>query len=253
MINFRQNLYTEAYDFGQQQRRTDAAAQHAASGIYGIELRLKNVLVTDNGTPAVYPFPGYAKLYFLSMVACSHTSGCLQLSLKAFDQVDDCDALNLSKSIFYWKKERPNDVAPNQVHLFTSLIKSRQPLRDAASVLSEVQRDNSFKLLNSTLESLLKDATPVADISNLIFNLAGIAGKYLGKVDERPLLSWFQSFVNIQPDLDVLGKTERKAANHHAAFHLSMIVRDKVRMEEEALIEHSDRVNQITGQGLLAF
>lgn len=242
MVNFRQNLYTEEHDFKVEKRRSVAPPGDVprSTDISGIEVRLKNVLVKDNNTPAIFPFPGYAKLYFLNVVASTTGGDPIRLNLKGFEKVDDGDALNVDKTLFYWKREQATDVAPGQIHVFTSLVKSKQPLRDVASVLSEVQRDSSYKLLTSTLDALLKSSTPVGDISNLVFNLAGVISKYLGKVDDKPLFSWFQSFTDINGDFDVLGKTEKSAGNRYASCELSLVIRDKVRMEEEAQLERTD-------------
>lgn len=238
MLNFKQNLYLEEHSFAHAEKipgnRSDIPRSEEISGI---ELRLANVLIRDNKTPAVFPFPGYAKLYFLCIVASSAGSGGYRFDLKSFENVDDGDALNIDKTLYYWKKEKPSDVAPAQIHVFTSLIKSKQPLRDVASVLSELYRDNSYKLLTATLDNLIKGATPLPDISNLIFNIAGIAGKYLGKVDDRPLLTWYQSFTDINGDFDPLGKTEKTAANRYASMTLALVVRDGMRMDKPAAEE----------------
>lgn len=231
MLNFRQNLYVEEHDF-----KTAPAApaskeqndgQHRPD-IGGVSVRLSNVLVTDNNTPAIAPFPGYAKIYFLSIVASNLPNDSMHLSLKAFDKVGDNDALHVDKMLFEWQKERTSDVAPAHVHILTSLIKSKQPLRDVASILSDVYRDNSYKLLTATLNNLIKGTTPLPDLSNLIFNIAGITSKYLGKVDEKPLLTWYQSFTSLNADFNPLGTTERMAANRHASMSMSLVVGNRI-------------------------
>lgn len=247
MLNFRQNLYTEEHSFAHLEKtvapnRGEAMPQHA--DISGLELRLANVTIRDNNTPAVFPFPGYAKLYFLCIVATSAPQDGYRLDLRSFEKVDDGDALHIDKTLYYWKKEKPTDVAPAQLHVFTSLIKSKQPLRDVAAVLSELYRDSSYKLLTATLHNLLKGATTPPDISNLLFNIAGIAGKYMGKTDNRPLLSWHQGFTDISGDGEVLGKTEKQAANRYASMTLSLVVRDSQRMEEP-LREERPRVASV--------
>lgn len=233
MLNFRQNLYTEEHSFSNlEQQALPRGGMPNSADPGGLELRLANVTVRDNNTPAVFPFPGYAKLYFLCIVASSATRDGYRLDLRSFDKVDDGDALNIDKTLYYWKKEQPTDVAPAQIHVFTSLIKSKQPLRDVAAVLSELYRDSSYKLLTATLHNLIKGATTPPDISNLLFNIAGIAGKYLGKTDDRPLLSWYQGFTDINGDNEVLGKTEKMAANRYASMTLSLVVRDSQRTQE---------------------
>lgn len=229
MLQFKQNLYTEEHSFPPQGQ----GGSTAPTSIGAIELRLPSVVVQDNNTPAVFPYPGYAKLYLLCIVATSANTGGYQLHLRSFDGVASGDALSMDKNIYGWKKDKPTEVAPAQIHVFTSLIKSKQPLRDVAAVLSELYRDASYKLLTATLDKLIKGATIPTDISNLLFNIAGIAGKYLEKVDERPLLTWYQSFTGIGNEGTPLGKTARMAANQYAAIHLSLLVRNEAPTEEE--------------------
>jgi hypothetical protein len=236
MINFRQSLYTEEHAFKPLQQGT----AHTGN-ICGLEINVNNVLVKNNNTPAVFPFPGYAKVYFLNLVAANLRGAGLRLQLKAFEKVENDDALAMDKTLCTWQRERPEEAAPGELHIFSALIKSRQPLRDTASVLSEVQRDGSYKLLTAALDSLLKSNTPAEDISNLLFNIAGIVGKYLGKLDEKPLFCWLQSFTGITTAHEVLGKTEKAAANYYASMGLSITIKDEVRMEEEALLQRTDR------------
>ncbi|OLY91704.1 hypothetical protein SAMN05444008_10342 [Cnuella takakiae] len=234
MLQFRQNLYTEEHNFSHEGQNAAANnGEPSAAGIGTVELRLSSVVVQDNNTPAIFPYPGYAKLYLLCIVATSAAAGGYQLHLRSFDQVADGDALNMDKTIYYWKKDQPTEVAPVQIHVFTSLIKSKQPLRDVAAVLSELYRDASYKLLTATLDKLIKGATPIPDISNLLFNIAGIAGKYLEKVDDRPLLTWYQSFTGVAASGTVLGKTEKMAANCYVTINLSMVVRNDLPAAEE--------------------
>ena len=236
MINFRQSLYTEEHAFKPLQPGTTPPGD-----ICGLAINLNHVLVKNNNTPAVAPLPGYAKLYFLNMVAANMGGTSLRLHLKAFEKVENDDALNVDKTLCSWQRNKPGETAPADVHVFSALIKSKQPLRDTASVLSEVQRDSSFKLLSAALDNLLKSKTGVEDISNLVFNLAGIVGKYLGKVDEKPLFCWLQSFTGMGSNSEVLGKTEKAAGNLYASMGLSINIKDEVRVEDEALLERTDR------------
>lgn len=220
MLNFRQNLYLEDHSFSD----ADKLPETGPGKVIGnLELRLSHALIKDNNTRAIPPYPGYAKLYFLGIVASSAAKNGFMLHLKSFDQVDDGDALNLEKILYRWQKGYPTEVAPAHLHVLTSLIKSKQPLRDVATILSDMYRDSSYKLLTATLDKLVKGATTLPDISNLMFNIAGIAGKYLGKTDDRPLLSWYQGFSDMSETPAVLGKTEKTAANQYVAIKLSLV------------------------------
>lgn len=232
MINFRQNFYLEEHNFAESERKQSPGDIQASGDISGVEVRLSSVLVKDNKTPRVFPFPGYAKVYFLNLIVSDLASCQLQLDLKGFEKVDDGDALNVDRTLFYWKKGAETN-PPSQIHIFTSLIKSKEPLRNTAAILSEVKNDTDYKSLAGSLDKVVKHAQSVTDISNIIFSVAGIVSKYLGDVDDKPLLTWIQSFTDMNGDFDVLGKTDKKAENKYASMNLSIIIRDKARMKEE--------------------
>lgn len=153
----------------------------------------------------------------------------ISLDLKGFEKVNDGDSLNVDRTLYFWQEEDNSKTAPTQVHIFTSLLKSKQDLRNVSEVLMQIHNDEDYKNLVSNLGTMLKTASQLANISNVIFNVAAIAGKYLGKVEDKPLLTWFQSFTNINGDWDHDGKTEKKADNKYAGMKLICIVRDKDR------------------------
>ena len=238
MLNFQQNLYVEEHNFSENEVPKVATRGNdipTSEEISGIEVRLSSVIVKDNKTPRVFPFPGLAKVYFLNLVVSDLPNNIIQLDLKGFEKVDDGDALNVDRTLFYWKKLTEDNVVPSQIHILTSLIKSKEDLRNVAGVLAEVKNDNDYKDLVSGLAAVVKSATSVADVSNIIFSVAGIVSKYLGNVDDKPLLTWVQSFTDINGDFNQLGKTDKSAGNKYASMNLSIIIRDK---EREAMVDN---------------
>lgn len=224
MLNFRQHLYVEEHDFSTAPTAVASSETLPHLKINEIAVRLSQVLVTDNNTPAAPSFPGFAKMYFLTIVANNLPGSNMQLNLQGFEKVSGNDSLAIDKALFYWKRSNPSDTPPAHIHVFTALIKSKQPLREATAVLSEVFRDNSYILLAAALNNLIKGNNPLPDISNLIFNIAGIVSKYLGKTETHPLLCWYQSFTGIKAENYLPGKTERMAANRFANISLSLMI-----------------------------
>ena len=236
MIDFMQNLQTEEHSFQEAFENAKHPAARTRSGhipsskdISGIEVRLSNVSISDNKTPKVFPFPGFAKVYFVNLVVSDLSADGLSLDLNGFEKVDDGDKLSLDRTLFAWKKTDKNSIAPSQIHIFSSLIKSKQPLRDVAKIMSEVKNDENFKETVNALNSVLKTASNVTNVSNLIFQVAGVVGGFLGKVEDKPLLTWVQSFTDLNGDFDQLGKTDKNAANKFASMNLSITIRDKER------------------------
>ena len=232
MVDFRQNIFTEEHDFKEGFESLNGEFKGiipTSSEISGIEIRLSDVIIHDNKTPKVWPLPGLAKVYFLNIVVSDINGSPLDLDLKGFEKIDDGDALNIDKTLFFWQQDENNAKAPSQVHIFSSLLKSKEALRDVGNVLTKINSDSDYTGLVSSLGTLLKDASHLNNISDIIFKVADIAGKYLGNVEDKPLLSWFQSFTNINGDWDHDGKTEKSANNKYAGMKLTCIVRDKDR------------------------
>ena len=236
MIDFMQNLQTEEHNF-QENFQNAKHPKNLSIGIpqskdiSGIEVRLSNVKVIDNKTPKVPPFPGLAKVYFVNLVVSDIQANSLSLDLKGFEKIDDGESLSLDRTLFFWKLTPAAQEVPSQIHIFSSLIKSKQPLRDVAKIMESVDKDDKYKEVVNSLTTVLKTASNLSSISGLIFQVAGIVGNYLGKVDDKPLLTWIQSFTDINGDYDKLGETKKSAANKYASMDLSIIVRDKERQQ----------------------
>lgn len=197
--------------------------------ISGIELRLSRVHIIDNRTPNIGPFPGYAKVYFLTIVASDVKNHGVTVDVKAFPKVDDKEDLPIDNTLYYWRKTGTSKEPPTQIHVFTSIIKSKQSLRDTGRILEDLTNDNNYKSAVKTVVSAVSSASPVGAILDVITSVANIVGGFLGKVEDKPLLSVLQSYTDINGDFDVLGKVFREYKNRNALLGLSLTVRDKER------------------------
>jgi len=235
MIDFRQNLYSENHIFSGEKevmkgkQRSTRSAIPTTRDISGIEIRLNHVIVKDNNTPKFLVFPGRADVYFINIVVSDLEAASTSLDLKGFEKIKDGDSLSVDKTLYFWKKKNDIDLSPSQIHVFSSIVKSKESLRDSGTLISSVQNDGDYKNIVSTIGNTIKNAATFNVISSSIFSIAGIVGKYLGKVEDRPLLSWFQSFTDLGGDFDPLGETKKHAENNYAAMNLALIVRDKER------------------------
>lgn len=233
MLNFHQNLYTEEHSFKEASLELTAKEGGilGSDKISGIEIRLSHVIIKDNKTAKVFPFPGLAKVYFMNLVVSDAENQNIGLDLKGFEKVDDGDALSIDKTLFYWKQEKKSK-PPSQIHVMSTIIKSKQGLRDVAKIMENIKDDAEYKKLTNNLLGMLKDASQMTNISNFIWSVSSVVGKYLGRVEDRPLLTWYQSFTDIDGDWDKLGKTFKHAENKYAAMDLSITIRDKERQKE---------------------
>lgn len=234
MINFLQNLQTEEHNFREtfESARPDEAAGQdipVSSEITGIEVRLSNVLVKDNKTPKIFPFPGRASIYFINIVISDITTEPFQINLEGFEKIDDGDRLSIDRTLFIWKQQSGQDTPPSQIHIMSSLIKSKQALRDTGAILADIRGNEEYNALTDRITGLVKAASPVANIGSLIFEAAAIAGSYLGHIDDKPLLTWVQSFTDINGDFDKEGLLEKRASNKYASMNLNLMIRDKNR------------------------
>mgnify|MGYP006164671049 CR=1 FL=1 len=70
MLNLLQNLYKEEHSF--KEAAIDFTTKEGdilgSDKISGLEIRLSHVIIKDNKTAKIFPFPGLAKIYFLTLV-----------------------------------------------------------------------------------------------------------------------------------------------------------------------------------------
>jgi hypothetical protein len=231
MLDLNHNIFTEEHNFKESFESLNGSVPDdipLSDQLSGIEIRLSDILIIDNKTPRVWPLPGLAKIYFVNIVISDVGSEPICLDLKSFEKVDDGDTLNVDRTLFLCKKTADNKM-PSQVHIMTSLVKSKGNLREVGKVMEEIKDDTEFKNLTGLLSVAVNTAKGISNISNVAFSTASIIGKYLGDIDDKPLLTWFQSFTDINGDWDHVGRTEKKAENKYASMKLTTVVRDKGR------------------------
>lgn len=216
-------------------RGLEAAGIPTSKDITGVEIRLSKVLIKDNGTPAVWPFPGLARMYLMTIVISDVSNGAISLELKGFHKVGDNEELPVDRTLFHWVKKTDTDKSPGQIHVFASVIKSKEALRNVGEILAQVKGDSDYTSLVAGIGTLVSSGTPVGAIADLAFTVASIVGKYLSAVNDKPWFTWVQSFTDLNGDMDNLGATMRGRENNRVAMALSIIIRDQSR--EDAMLK----------------
>src|SRR5919205_2773388 len=93
-----------------------------SADVSGIELRMLPPFIKDNTTPRIFPFPGYAQLYCLTIVVSDAPNQLVgAIDLKAFPRIGDQEALPINKTLFYWQAVNEQDPSPNQIHVMCSI------------------------------------------------------------------------------------------------------------------------------------
>lgn len=204
-----------------------------SADVTGIELRMLPPFIKDNGTPAVFPFPGYARLYCLTIVVSdvdNQLAG--NIDLKGFQRIGDHESLPINKTIFYWQSQNGNDKPPSQIHTICSVVKSKKDLRDVGEILTKVKSDENYQSLIGTLKKLAKDATQIGMVTDVITQVAGVVGTYLGKVDDKPLGTVINSYTTLHGDFDTPGVSSLSYATRNVDFDFQMVVRNAAAAKE---------------------
>jgi hypothetical protein len=236
-INFIDNAFIEELALkGDEDSKPEGVS--SSKNVTGIEVRLARAHILDNKTPKIGPFPGFSKLYLIVIVVSDKGEVLQTLDLKSFAKVDDNEDLPVDKTIYYWKQNGNKEKSPSQIHVLVSIVKSKQQLRDVSKIMTDVKNDDDFSDFVSSLKSIVKNTSAVSQIADLLFSTVGIVGKFLGKVDDKPLLTWVQSFTDINGDFDKLGKVAVRRGNKNADLELSVIIRDTTREVEIAKLEN---------------
>jgi len=234
MVDLKQNLYAENYSFKETQDLREAVRGdiQTSGEISGIEVRLSKAYIVDNKTKRFGPFPGLATVYFMNIILSDITASQIDLNLTGFEKVDDKQTLAVDKTLFYWKKTDDSPKPPSQIHIMSSLLKSKKGLRDTAAVVAKAKDDSSFKDLSTKFGALLKTASSFNAISDIVLQVGGIVGNLLKDVEDKPLLTRFQSFTDLRGDFNQLGKTDNPFSNKYAELDYSIFIRDKERQTE---------------------
>ncbi len=235
MVNFNENLYLGNYSFRETKLLRSATALSdipTSQQISGIEVRLTRVHIIDNKTAPVGPFPGLAKVYLLNIITSDILGSDIDLALDGFEKVDDNQTIAVDRTLFYWKKTDETPKSPSQIHIFSSLIKSKKSLRDTAKIIGEAKDNEKIKSLTSGLGELVKNASKFNMLTNVVMQVASVVGDLLGKVEDKPMLSRFQSFTDVGGNFNQLGKTAFPFGNMYANLDYSIFIRDKERQQE---------------------
>lgn len=205
----------------------------SSGDIAGIELRMLPPFIRDNHTVSFWPFPGRARLYCLTMVvsdAANQLTGLMDLN--AFPRVGDKEFLPINKTIYYWQEDDKNPVkAPEQIHVMTSIIKSKEALRETGDILDRVKNDTDYKDLIDKLSAIITETTSFAAVTNLTMQAAHIVGQYLGKVDDQPIGTIINSFTRLHGDWDKLGIRHIHIPTRDVDFHYELVIRDQSRLQ----------------------
>ncbi|REA63673.1 hypothetical protein DSL64_04355 [Dyadobacter luteus] len=206
-----------------------------SSSVSGVELRILPPYIKDNNTAKVPLFPGRANLYCLVVVVGDVGNQLVGgIDLQGFPRIGDHEYLPINKTIYYWQKTSEADKSPNQIHAFCSIIKSRKKLREAASIMAEVKGDEDYKSLVTQIASLASKATPVTVALDLVSSIAGLVGKYLKNVEDKPIGTIVNSYTVIRGDFDTIGVNKHRYTTPKVDFEMELTIRDKTRQPSEA-------------------
>jgi hypothetical protein len=196
--------------------------------VSGIELRMMQPYIRENGTSRIFPFPGYANIYCLTIVV-SDVSNQLagHIDLNGFQRIGDREYLPVNKTLFYWQSENGDDKAPNQIHTMCTLMKSKKGLRKAGEVIASVKSDNDYKDLISSLAGLATNAAQFSTVAGIMMQITGIVGKYLKDVEDKPIAAAVNSYTTLHGDFDRPGVIPSTSATRDADFHWKLVVRKK--------------------------
>lgn len=192
--------------------------------VTGLEVRLSRVLIQDNRTPKVWPFPGFADVYLLLVVFDDLAPEPRNLTLSGFARIDDGEDLPVDKTAYFWKQQDATGPVPSQVHVLLSVLKSKQGLRDTAAVLSEARNSEDYRGLVGEVVGAIAGAP--ARAAEVLLQLASVVGSRLQNVEDKPLFTQVISFTDINGDFDNLGKTPIVKGNNNVQTTLTLIVRD---------------------------
>lgn len=213
----------------------DSSNIPSSKDIAGVEVRMLPPFIKNNKTARFWPFPGYAHLYCLTIVI-SDTANQLTgyMDLNTFPSIGDGEYLPINKTIYYWES-KANLVAPGQVHVLCSVIKSKEALRDTASILEAAKSDSEYKDVIEQLGSIVSETASFSVIANMSLQIANIVGKYLGKINDKPIGTTVNSFTRLHGDWDRLGIIPMSIETKNVDFNFEVIVRDQNRHSSNRL------------------
>jgi len=191
----------------------------------GIEIRMSKVFIKENGTDYIPFISRYSDLYFISSVIDDVSGKPLQLCIRGFENVDDCEQLNIDRTLYYWKPANENDKVPGQIHTLVSIVKSYEGIRNIGEALADFKSSGEYKSLILEVANLIAGGGTSAVQDGLVA-LTSLIGSVLGNVDDTPLITVALSFTDINGDLTNLGKTTYARSNRNVDLLMNLVVRN---------------------------
>jgi hypothetical protein len=228
-INYTNNNVSDHLNHLNQVMSNSSENISTSDSLTGLELRLSNLFVKHNHTNFIH-FPGLANLYVITLVIDSTNPEPSKLDIRSFPKVGDNEALNVDRTLYYWKQTRKEDAPPSQIHALVSVIKSKERLREFGNTVQKItENDENKNIIIDAVEKVISGGS-VAIVDGLA-KVANIIGNHLGAVEDKPLFTWVQSFTDIGGDFDKLGKIIVKPnyPNKYIDCELSFFVRDVAR------------------------
>lgn len=193
--------------------------------VSGIELRFLPPYIKNNKTPKIWPFPGRAHLYCLVIVVNDIDNQFnYNVDIFSFPGVGDKELLYIDRSIFYWENDNEMVTVPEQVHVMCSIIKSKEKLRNVASIFNNLSADTHYLHLINKLLSIVSATSNGNLIVNLTLKMVEAISKYLGKIDDKPLATIFNSYTYLHGDLQRPGTTPIFINTQNVDFSFELII-----------------------------
>jgi hypothetical protein len=203
-------------------------AANSSKSVSGIELRMLPPLIIENHSTRIWPFPGYSKLYCLTIVVSDVANQLVGgIDIKGFPRIGDHEYLPVNKTVFYWQANKPGEQPPRQIHILCSVIKTKQALRDIGKIMAELYVDAGYQSAVAAIGKLGKNASKFNLVSNLVMQLGGIAGKYLGKIDDKPIGTILNSYTSVNGDFDRPGIKKLVYSTKDVHFNFDLVVRNE--------------------------
>jgi hypothetical protein len=210
---------------------------NSSKDVSGIELRMLPPFIIENQTTPVFPFPGYSKLYCLTIVVSDATNQLAGLiDLKGFPRIGDREHLPINKTVYYWQQDKTSEKQPDRLHIMCSILKSKKDLRDTAAILAGLKDDKEYTSLTKTLSGLAKNAAKFNLVTDLIVEVAAVVGKKLIGVEDKPIGTIINSYTTLHGDFDQIGVNRLVYNTKDVDFEFELVVRNK---KTEGLIEKS--------------
>jgi hypothetical protein len=190
----------------------------------GLEIRLSDIRIIENGVTAFGPFGKTANLYLLSISVDDLGGGPQAVTVKGFPGVRDDEHLLVNSSAYYWKAVKRDDRTPGQIRLLATIIKSREGIRDIGNALVQLQKRDDYQ---NIVKNILSAAAPGAPaVEQALFSIANLVGTVMGRIEDKPLYTTSLSFTDIHGDFDQLGEHRTVHTTDKAEVAVSLTVRD---------------------------